>query len=77
MAGLWSGARRSAGADSVAKRALRLAFLTDSLLPVSPAENGRMSRLLDRLLGQREKFDLVIFGGDNDKASTSVSASLM
>jgi 3',5'-cyclic-AMP phosphodiesterase len=64
-AGLWSGARPSAGADSVAKRTLRVAFLTDSHLPVSPGENARMSRMLDRVLGQREKPDLVIFGGDN------------
>src|SRR5262249_49714400 len=34
-------------------------------LPVSPGENARMSRMLDRVLGQREKPDLVIFGGDN------------
>ena len=54
-AGLWGGARPSAGADSVAKRTLRVAFLTDSHLPVSPGENARMSRMLDRVLGQHAR----------------------
>ena len=80
-AGLWGGARPSAGADPVAKRTLRVAFLTDSHLPASPGENARMSRMLDRVLGQPEKPDLVIFGGDNvmavdedDKPITVASA---
>ena len=64
-AGLWGGARPSSGSESAAKRALRVAFLTDSHLPVSPGENARMSRMLDRVLGQPDKPELVVFGGDN------------
>ena len=65
-AGLWKrSAKPSAEADSVAKRTLRVAFLTDSHLPVSPGENARMSRMLDRVLGQPDKPELVVFGGDN------------
>ena len=51
--------------EPAAKRALRVAFLTDSHLPVSPGENSRMSRMLDRVLGQPDKPELVVFGGDN------------
>jgi len=65
MAGLWSGARPHARADSGEKRFLRVAFLTDSHLPVSPGENARMSKMLDRVMGQSEKPDLIILGGDN------------
>jgi 3',5'-cyclic-AMP phosphodiesterase len=65
MAGLWSGARPFVRADSGEKRSLRVAFLTDSHLPVSPGENARMSKMLDRVMGQSEKPDLIILGGDN------------
>jgi 3',5'-cyclic-AMP phosphodiesterase len=48
-----------------ARKSLRVAFLTDSHLPVSPGENQRMSKMLDRVLGQHDKPELVVFGGDN------------
>lgn len=81
-AGLWRTTETLAHAESpTARRALRLAFLTDSHLPGSPAENQRMSKMLDRVLGQRDKPELIVFGGDNvmavdrdDEKNSSVSA---
>jgi 3',5'-cyclic-AMP phosphodiesterase len=46
-------------------RALRVAFLTDSHLPVSPGENQRIGKMLDQVLVQHDKPELIVFGGDN------------
>jgi 3',5'-cyclic-AMP phosphodiesterase len=81
-AGLWRSTETLARAESgTARRALRLAFLTDSHLPGSPAENQRMSKMLDQVQGQRDKPELIVFGGDNvmsvdgdETKSTSESA---
>jgi 3',5'-cyclic-AMP phosphodiesterase len=81
-AGLWRTTGAYARADSVsARRALRVAFLTDSHLPVAPEPNQRMSRMLDKVLGQPDKPELIVFGGDNvmavdddDDKNTSRSA---
>ena len=65
-AGLWRQSETAARAQPAAlSRALRIAFLTDSHLPGSPAENGRMTRMLERVQGQRDKPELIVFGGDN------------
>jgi 3',5'-cyclic-AMP phosphodiesterase len=81
-AGLWRSSETLARAEpTTARRALRVAFLTDSHLPVTPGENQRMSRMLDRLQDQRDKPELIVFGGDNvmavdddDDKNTSESA---
>jgi Icc protein len=81
-AGLCGPSATLAGAEPAsARKSLRVAFLTDSHLPGSPAENQRISKMLDRVLGQRDKPDLIVFGGDNVMAvdgdetkSTSESA---
>jgi predicted phosphodiesterase len=65
LAGLASTARPVARAESEARRSLRIAFLTDSHLPGSPGENTRFARLLDRVQGQKDKPELIVFGGDN------------
>jgi 3',5'-cyclic-AMP phosphodiesterase len=81
-AGLWPIAGTSARAEvATTRRAVRLAFLTDSHLPGSPAENQRMSKMLDQIERQRDKPEFIVFGGDNvmavdgdEKKSTSESA---
>jgi hypothetical protein len=58
-AGLWRSTETLARAESgTARRVLRLAFLTDSHLPGSPAENQRISKMLDQVQGQRDKREL-------------------
>ena len=65
-AGLCGPSATLAGAEPAsARKSLRVAFLTDSHLPVSPGENQRISKMLDQVLGQHDKPDLVVFGGDN------------
>ncbi len=54
-----------ARAGREAKRSLRVAYLTDSHLPTPPGQNERMKRALDQVLGQKDKADLFVFGGDN------------
>jgi Icc protein len=71
LAGLASTARPVARAESEERRSLRVAFLTDSHLPEPPGENTRFARLLDRVQGQKDKPELIVFGGDNVMAVDS------
>ena len=65
-AGLWGGARPASGFRT-GREAGPPGRLPDRFPPAGLAgrEGARMSRMLDRVLGQPDKPELVVFGGDN------------